>query len=257
MFIYWFLSLLYLFIIFRSPDVDVLATPDSPRCTRNFWDLSHSSLKSNGGSDVISENQFVAFPDAEDESEQNKEVCCDQVDIDGNQEPKAKTTSQKRVGDSAEDLLSRETDEAFDQLESKLGGEYVDGSADCLESVGDGLAGSTDCPTSRRWFLDTRAMCSSPSANYYKPTEEPEPWDLTQLNIEASVMCLVSKVKFLCGRCSSPAVRLRSSGIVARSSSLRAGMFLNDLQIFSLNFLSPSNIFFLILIFLKKIILHF
>lgn len=45
-----------------------------------------------------------------------------------------------------------------------------------------------------RRFLDTQVMCSSPSANYYKPTDEPEPWDLTQLNIEASVMCLVSKV---------------------------------------------------------------
>lgn len=63
---------------------------------------------------------------------------------------------------------------------------------------------------SGRMFLDTQAMCTSPSANYYKPTDEPEPWDLTQLNIEASVMCLVSKVKFLCGRCGSPAVRLRS-----------------------------------------------
>lgn len=52
-------------------------------------------------------------------------------------------------------------------------------------------------------------MSSSPSANYYRPTEEVEPLDLTQLNIEASVMCLVSKVKFLCGRCGSPAVRLR------------------------------------------------
>lgn len=58
-------------------------------------------------------------------------------------------------------------------------------------------------------FLDTMMMSSSPSANYYRPTEEPEPLDLTQLNIEASVMCLVSKVKFLCGRCGSPAVRLR------------------------------------------------
>lgn len=60
-------------------------------------------------------------------------------------------------------------------------------------------------------FLDTNVMCNSPSANYYKPTDEPEPWDLTQLNIEASVMCLVSKVKFLCGRCGSPAVRLRQN----------------------------------------------
>ncbi|GJQ70689.1 hypothetical protein Trydic_g624 [Trypoxylus dichotomus] len=60
-------------------------------------------------------------------------------------------------------------------------------------------------PEHGKLFLDTHVMCSSPSANYYKPTDEPEPWDLTQLNIEASVMCLVSKVKFLCGRCGSPA----------------------------------------------------
>lgn len=55
-------------------------------------------------------------------------------------------------------------------------------------------------------FLDTKVMTSS---DFYRPSEEPEPLDLTQLNIEASVMCLVSKVKFLCGRCGSPAVRLR------------------------------------------------
>lgn len=66
-------------------------------------------------------------------------------------------------------------------------------------------------PDVGRMFLDTQVMCNSPSANYYKPTDEPEPWDLTQLNIEASVMCLVSKVKFLCGRCGSPAVRLRAN----------------------------------------------
>lgn len=59
-------------------------------------------------------------------------------------------------------------------------------------------------------------MSSSPSANYYRPTEEPEPLDLTQLNIEASMMCLVSKVKFLCGRCGSPAVRLRQPKANAR-----------------------------------------
>lgn len=55
-------------------------------------------------------------------------------------------------------------------------------------------------------FLDTKVISSS---DFYRPSEEPEPLDLTQLNIEASVMCLVSKVKFLCGRCGSPAVRLR------------------------------------------------
>lgn len=67
-------------------------------------------------------------------------------------------------------------------------------------------------------FLDTKMMSTSPSANYYRPTEEPEPLDLTQLNIEASVMCLVSKIKFLCGRCGSPAIRLRNpKGAIKRA----------------------------------------
>ncbi|XP_066586693.1 inositol polyphosphate-4-phosphatase type I A isoform X2 [Prorops nasuta] len=80
-----------------------------------------------------------------------------------------------------------------------------------------------DVDLSKR-FLDTHKMCNSPSANYYKPTDEPEPWDLTQLNIEASVMCLVSKVKFLCGRCSSPAVRLRNKNSLGRSQSLKESL---------------------------------
>lgn len=75
-------------------------------------------------------------------------------------------------------------------------------------------------------FLDTNSMCNSPSANYYKPTEEPEPWELTQLNIEASIMCLVSKVKFLCGHCNSPAVRLRSQ----RCRSFRSSTSTNQVN---------------------------
>lgn len=67
-------------------------------------------------------------------------------------------------------------------------------------------------------FLDTKMMSTSPSANYYRPTEEPEPLDLTQLNIEASVMCLVSKIKFLCGRCGSPAIRLRHPKVPMKRS---------------------------------------
>ncbi|XP_042884545.1 inositol polyphosphate-4-phosphatase type I A-like isoform X3 [Penaeus japonicus] len=34
----------------------------------------------------------------------------------------------------------------------------------------------------------------------YRPTDEPEPWDLIQLNVQASVMCLTSKIKSFCGR---------------------------------------------------------
>jgi hypothetical protein len=47
-----------------------------------------------------------------------------------------------------------------------------------------------------------KSFLDSPSSNYYRPSEEPEPWDLTQLNIEASVISLNSKVKALCGQVS-------------------------------------------------------
>lgn len=85
-------------------------------------------------------------------------------------------------------------------------------------------------------------MCNSPSANYYKPTDEPEPWDLTQLNIEASVMCLVSKVKFLCGRCSSPAVRLRNkNGIDIRNQGLKRCMANNRNSTTGVVTIQPKN----------------
>lgn len=87
--------------------------------------------------------------------------------------------------------------------------DHVDDLRDMKDNHSDKIETKIDNDTGRM-FLDTQVMCTSPSANYYKPTDEPEPWDLTQLNIEASVMCLVSKVKFLCGRCGSPAVRLRA-----------------------------------------------
>lgn len=128
---------------------------------QGFWDLPP---KNSGQSD----DQFVLFPDAEEEIEE-------------------------------------EVEKVTDENSNVAGSKGVDTETDDNGSL---LSMSNDCDVGRR-FLDTHAMSSSPTANYYKPTDEPEPWDLTQLNIEASVMCLVSKVKFLCGRCGSPAIRLR------------------------------------------------
>ena len=36
--------------------------------------------------------------------------------------------------------------------------------------------------------------------NCYRPTDEPEPWDLIQLNVQASLMCLSSKINSFCNR---------------------------------------------------------
>lgn len=196
----------------KSPDLDDLVTPDSPQCTRVFWSLppngtahkaadadtaSITALKSYGSrsKDSLSgsEAQFDIFPDSEEGSKNGS----DQNARDKNEE---------------EELINSK-----DRLRNC---NYVSD----VEDRSIGMSNGFDCDLGRR-FLDTQAMCSSPSANYYKPTDEPEPWDLTQLNIEASVMCLVSKVKFLCGRCGSPAVRLRSSQRgMGRSRSFRGGL---------------------------------
>jgi len=200
----------------KSPDLDDLVTPDSPHCTRVFWSLpangtvhkapdvdtaSITALRSYGSRsrDSLSgsETQFEIFPDTEEGS---------------------------RNGSNQNARYQDEEEQAPTNRQSNQDGLENCNSVSDIEDRSIGMSNGFDCDLGRR-FLDTQVMCSSPSANYYKPTDEPEPWDLTQLNIEASVMCLVSKVKFLCGRCGSPAVRLRSSQRgVGRSRSFRGGL---------------------------------
>ncbi|XP_011299273.1 type I inositol 3,4-bisphosphate 4-phosphatase isoform X2 [Fopius arisanus] len=167
----------------KSPDFDDLITPDTPECIQDMWAkesvrTTYSVQKSpNNSNDTVEEN-FVIFPEVEDDMKDSKET----KDSDKDQEDP--------------DDHNNEDDEKEDDLRGEL-------------------------DLSKR-FLDTQKMCNSPSANYYKPTDEPEPWDLTQLNIEASVLCLISKVMFLCGTCRSPAVRLRDKDGVTRTQTLRS-----------------------------------
>ncbi|XP_075229404.1 inositol polyphosphate-4-phosphatase type I A isoform X2 [Lycorma delicatula] len=181
----------------KSPDVDELVTPDSPRCLKGFWNVPSANIKHKNDD---SEKQFVIFPDAEDDE---KSIEKNSIDENSN----------------LADEKNAQTDEEQEEDHPQPNNGYST------------MSNGFDCEIGRK-FLDTHAMCSSPSANYYKPTDEPEPWDLTQLNIEASVMCLVSKVKFLCGRCGSPAVRLRSSErSIGRSRSFRSELSSNCQQL--------------------------
>ncbi|PSN35360.1 hypothetical protein C0J52_11509 [Blattella germanica] len=185
----------------KSPDLDDLVTPDSPHCARAFW-----SLPANGtgqkivDADTASITALKSYGSRSRDSLSGSET---QFEIF----PDAEGTSKESSNKDPSEEEDAQNNEVSDTEEKSVG-----------------MSNGFDCDLGRR-FLDTQAMCSSPSANYYKPTDEPEPWDLTQLNIEASVMCLVSKVKFLCGRCGSPAVRLRSSHRgMGRSRSFRSGL---------------------------------
>uniref|UniRef100_A0A146L0V0 Type II inositol 3,4-bisphosphate 4-phosphatase n=1 Tax=Lygus hesperus TaxID=30085 RepID=A0A146L0V0_LYGHE len=167
----------------KSPDADDPVTPDSPSAQP-----LHSFFKvSRDRDNKVDQDQFVIFPDAEEDEKKP-------IDVNSNNE------------ENKNEDYKTEDDEGTEEETTPMA--QISNGHDSEKS---------------RMFLDTHAMCSSPSANYYKPTDEPEPWDLTQLNIEASVMCLVSKVKFLCGRCSSPAVRLRNAQRgIGRSQSFRS-----------------------------------
>ncbi len=45
---------------------------------------------------------------------------------------------------------------------------------------------------------------------HYRAGDEPEPIELTHLNVEAAMMCLASKVRVLCGRADSPTLCSRT-----------------------------------------------
>ncbi|CAD1478010.1 unnamed protein product [Heterotrigona itama] len=210
----------------KSPDFDDFVTPDTPECVKDLWTkegerngftatFPSNSYRVNannitvqghqgrdndgggGGDGRKEEENFVIFPDVEND------LATDSVIVE---------TTNRNDDDDDND---NGNDSVVDDSSVPAGGSKL---SEDNEGREEEVKGDID-PCKR--FLDTQKMCNSPSANYYKPTDEPEPWDLTQLNIEASVMCLVSKVKFLCGRCSSPAVRLRNKNVVGRSHSLK------------------------------------
>ncbi|KAL6256386.1 hypothetical protein P5V15_012500 [Pogonomyrmex californicus] len=194
----------------KSPDFDDFVTPDTPECVQDIWSKNgirngeyafiaysrNEAPNSNAGESEVAEENFVIFPDVEDDPKQTE------ADIDESVQRNHDNEKKESYDDEKEDLKN-------------------------------------DADPCKR-FLDTQKMCNSPSANYYKPTDEPEPWDLTQLNIEASVMCLVSKVKFLCGRCSSPAVRLRNKSSLGRSQSLK-GCLPSNRQNIEVVTIQPKN----------------
>lgn len=163
----------------KSPDFDDFATPSTPEDINEIWRVSESK--------TISNNDFNNRENLLNTSEGVKSLCSyvhSPIENDFVLFPECEDSKNESSLEETNSISLNMSTES----ESKL-----------IEN------------DTSRIFLDTNVMCSSPSANYYKPTDEPEPWDITQLNIEASVMCLVSKVKFLCGRCGSPAVRLRQN----------------------------------------------
>ena len=58
--------------------------------------------------------------------------------------------------------------------------------------------------------VDLGIVTDNDVSPHYKLGDEPEPIDLTHLNIEAAMMCLASKVRTVCGRADSPTLSNRT-----------------------------------------------
>eukprot|EP00095_Tigriopus_kingsejongensis_P011180 maker-scaffold456_size166325-snap-gene-0.28 protein:Tk11180 transcript:maker-scaffold456_size166325-snap-gene-0.28-mRNA-1 annotation:"type i inositol- -bisphosphate 4-phosphatase-like" len=65
-------------------------------------------------------------------------------------------------------------------------------------------------PVPKKEQTDQNLTSDSPSGLHYRSGDEPEPMDLTHLNIEAAMMCLASKIRMLCGKANSPTLCSRT-----------------------------------------------
>ena len=74
----------------------------------------------------------------------------------------------------------------------------------------DQVSSSTSASPAQPPTSDHGMMSDSESSPHYICMHEPEPIDLTHLNIEASMMCLANKVRGLCGKADSPTLSRRT-----------------------------------------------
>ena len=104
--------------------------------------------------------------------------------------------SPKHCPKQPDPVLETNFDEGFEKHEE----EEVEGEPDQVEPV-------EEIETKEK---DQGLVTDSPSGLHYRAGDEPEPIDLTHLNIEASMMCLAGKVRLLCGRAASPSLSSRT-----------------------------------------------
>ncbi|XP_034174729.2 inositol polyphosphate-4-phosphatase type I A isoform X1 [Osmia lignaria lignaria] len=252
----------------KSPDLDDFVTPDTPECVQDLW--VKRSENRNGYATLPSKSSDGLNADRSNSNnldlvekhskntihEETNQSVVDDAENNYTENQKEKEKEEKNRDDGNEEENSIDNDTAVIRLDNDDDNNDDDDddddnnddnddnnddiNEDKNENNGEREETKGDIDPCKR-FLDTQKMCNSPSANYYKPTDEPEPWDLTQLNIEASVMCLVSKVKFLCGRCSSPAVRLRNKNSVGRAQSMKKSVATNRNKSVKVVTIQPKN----------------
>jgi len=71
---------------------------------------------------------------------------------------------------------------------------------------------------------DNGIISDNEASSHYRSGDEPEPIDLTHLNVEASMMSLASKIRVLCGKANSPTLSNRTFRFRELDSSKKHGL---------------------------------
>merc|ERR1719186_1301215 len=110
-----------------------------------------------------------------------------------------------------EEIESKENPEwEKEEIESNLEVEEVDESETVEDIVeAEEITENTKTATETA-AADQGIVSDNDSSPHYKSGDEPEPIDLTHLNIEAAMMCLASKVRSISGKTNSPTLGTRT-----------------------------------------------
>ena len=171
-----------------APPIDTPPIPGSPISSNQPWSSDYNKDEEKddglGEEDKYWEEEFEVKED-----DQN----ADEVGSYDDAESKSNDTIINTLDDKSKNGLNQDTNEK--EMTSN-------------EDTQNFSLNSQD--SEKRKKEDQGLMQDSPSGLHYRAGDEPEPIDLTRLNIEAAMMCLASKVRLICGKSDSPSMSSRT-----------------------------------------------
>ena len=171
-----------------APPIDTPPIPGSPISSNQPWSSDYNKDEEKddglGEEDKYWEEEFEVKQD-----DQN----ADEVGSYDDAESKSNDTIINTLDDKSKNVLNEDTNEK-----------------DMTSNEGTQNSSLNSQDSEKRKKEDQGLMQDSPSGLHYRAGDEPEPIDLTRLNIEAAMMCLASKVRLIIGKSDSPSMSSRT-----------------------------------------------
>ena len=171
-----------------APPIDTPPIPGSPISSNQPWSSDYNKDEEKddglGEEDKYWEEEFEVKQD-----DQN----ADEVGSYDDAESKSNDTIINTLDDKSKNVLNEDTNEK-----------------DMTSNEGTQNFSLNSQDSEKRKKEDQGLMQDSPSGLHYRAGDEPEPIDLTRLNIEAAMMCLASKVRLIIGKSDSPSMSSRT-----------------------------------------------